>query len=195
MPSCIGRETGNNTHHDNNNLGGGNLALDSTLLIAIAEIAGVFVGFGALISVIRPNEIEAAQLARIRGMVTIGLGLIINALIPVGLNFYGVTDHILWFMSSLIFFTFNWVVIILSMRDPVNRELMKNGMRTSPVITVLFWLLLEIPLQVPLVLTMLGLFPHLEPAFYTTALLFNLFQAAFALVQLVYSQADPQAPN
>jgi hypothetical protein len=124
-------------------------------------------------------------------MVTIGLGLIIVALIPVGLNLYGVSDHILWFMSSLIFFSLNWMVIILSFRDPINRDLLNSGMRTSPVITVLFWLLLEIPLQLPLVLTMLGLYPLLEPAFYTTALLFNLFQAAFALVQLVYSQAVP----
>jgi len=106
-------------------------------------------------------------------MVTIGLGLIIVALIPVGLNLYGVSDHILWFMSSLIFFSLNWMVIILSFRDPINRDLLNSGMRTSPVITVLFWLLLEIPLQLPLVLTMLGLYPLLEPAFYTTALLFN----------------------
>ena len=169
------------------------MALDLVLFIAIAEIAGVFVGFGALISVTRQNEIEPAQLARIRGLVTMGLGIIVAALIPVGLNLYGVTDHTLWFISSLIFFSLNWVVIILSFRDPVNRELMNIQMRTSPVKTVLFWLLLEVPFQVLLVLTMLGLYPHLEHAFYTTALLFFLFQAAFALTLLVYSQVSP--PN
>ena len=168
------------------------MAIDLFLLVAIAEIAGIFVGFGALIGVTRSNEIAAAQLARIRGMVTIGLGLIIAALIPVVLNLYSVADHTLWFTSSLIFFSLNWTAIILSLRDPVNRELMKNEMQTSPVISVLFWLFLEIPLQALLVLTMLGFFPHLEPAFYTTALLFNLFQAAFALVQLVHSQVGMQ---
>ena len=100
------------------------MALDSGLFIAIAEIAGVFVGFGALISVTRKDEIEAAQLARLRGLVTMGLGIIVAALIPVALNLYGVTDHTLWFMSSIIFFSLNWVVIILSFRDPINRELM-----------------------------------------------------------------------
>ena len=169
------------------------MALD--FFIAIAEIAGVFVGFGALIGVTRREEIEAAQLARIRGMVTMGLGLIIVALIPVGLNLYGITDHILWFMSSLIFYSLNWFVIILSFRDPVNRELMKTEMQTHPVTSVLFWVLLEVPLHSLLIITMLGLFPHLEPAFYTTALLFYLFQAAVALVQLVHWQADPQGPN
>ena len=108
------------------------------LLISIAEIAGIFVGFGALIGVTRENKVEAAQLGRIRGMVTIGLGLIIVALIPVVFDLYGVSEHTLWFTSSLIFFSLNWAVIILSFRDPVNRELMKNGMKTSPVVSVLF---------------------------------------------------------
>ena len=196
MFGCIRRDTGYNIHHYNNKkLGGGNVALDSGLFIAIAEIAGVFVGFGALISVTRRDEIEAAQLARIRGLVTVGLMMIIVALIPVGFDLYGVIDHNLWFMSSLIFFSLNWVVIILSFRDPVNRELMSAQTRTNPIISVLFWLLLEVPLQLPLILTILGLYPHLEPAFYTTALLFSLFEGAFALVQLVYSQEGPQEPN
>jgi hypothetical protein len=54
-----------------------------------------------------------------------------------------------------------------------------------------FWLLLELPIQVPLVLTLLGLFPDLEPAFYTTALVFHLFEAAYVLARLVYWQASP----
>jgi hypothetical protein len=171
------------------------MTLDLFLFIAIAEIAGVFVGFGALISVTRPNEIEAAQLARIRGLVTVGLSIIIAALIPIALDLYGVTDHTFWFMSSLIFYSLNWFVILLSFRDPVNRELMKKEVRTNTVRSVLFWVLLEGPFHVVLILTLLGLFPHLEPAFYTTALLFYLFQAAFALVQLVYSQVDPPSAN
>lgn len=171
------------------------MPINSGLLISIAEIAGIFVGFGALIGVTREKKIAAAQLGRIRGMVTIGLGLIIVALIPVGLDLYGVSDHTLWFTSSFIFFSLNWAVIILSLRDPVNRELMKNEAKTHPVISVLFWLCLEVPLQAPLILTMLGLYPNLEPAFYTTSLLFNLFQAAFALVQLVHSQVSMQVPD
>ena len=167
------------------------MAVDLVLFIAIAEIAGVFVGFGALISVTRQNEIEPAQLARIRGLVTVGLTIIIAALIPLALNLYGITNHSLWLMSSLIFYSLNWIVIILSLRDPMNRELMKTVTQTNPAISMLFWALLEVPIHVLLILTMLGLFPHLELAFYTTALLFFLFEAAFALVQLVYSQVDP----
>lgn len=42
------------------------------LFNAMAEIAGVFVSFGALISVTRRDVIETAQLGQIRAVVTIG---------------------------------------------------------------------------------------------------------------------------
>lgn len=167
------------------------MSQDINLFVAIAEIAGVFVGFGALISVTRRNEIEAFQLGQIRAVVTIGLVVIVAALIPVGLGRYGVTGHDLWLVCSLSFLFLIWVVTIFSLRKPENRELMIIRTRTNPVTAVFFWFLLEVPMQVPLVLAVLGLYPDLEPAFYTTALVLNLFEAAFVLAQLVYSQMTP----
>jgi hypothetical protein len=164
---------------------------DFEFFVAIAEIAGIFIGFGALISVTRPDEIEGSQLARIRGVVSMGLVVLVTALIPVGLSHYGVTGHVLWFICSLIYFLINWFGIISGFRKAENREYFTAELRTSPVSTVFFWLLLEVPLQTPLVLVMLGWYPDLEPAFYTTALLFYLFQAVFVLAQIVYSQVDP----
>ena len=76
---------------------------DTALLTAMAEIAGVFVGFGALISVTRRMEIEAAQLRLIRAVVTIGLVVVVAALMPVGLARYGIVQEYLWRVSSLIF--------------------------------------------------------------------------------------------
>ena len=155
------------------------------IFIGIAHIAGIFVGFEALIGVTHKKELE-----RIRSIVTTGLVVIIASLIPIGLESYGLNGHILWFWCSLLFFCLNWVVIILSLQKPENREVLKTQMRSNPVMAIFFWVLLEIPLQVPLILAIIGLFPDLEPAFYTTALLFNLFEAAFVLTQLVYTQAD-----
>ena len=157
----------------------------------MAEIAGIFVGFGALISVSRRNEIDIAQLGQIRAVVTIGLVVIVAALIPVGLGRYGVEGHNLWAICSFIFLCLTWTAIILSLRKQENRELMSTRTRTNPVTAGVFWLLLEVPMQVPLVLTVLGSYPDLEPAFYTTALVLNLFEAALVLAQLVYSQANP----
>lgn len=163
---------------------------DTDLFVALAEIAGVFVGFGALISVTRHTEIEASQLGQIRAVVTTGLVVIVAALIPVGLSRYGVTGHNLWFSCSLVFLLLSWAVIVLALRRPENRELIISQTRASPVTAIFFWLLLEIPIQVPLLLAVLGLYPDQESAFYTTALIFNLFEAAFVLAQFVYSQAS-----
>lgn len=167
------------------------MVLDVALLIAIAEIAGIFVGFGALIGVTRPTDVPFEQLARLRGLVTMGLMIIVASLIPVVLSLYGFIDRTIWFVSSLVYYTLNWIVIIRSFRDPMNRQFMRDYTQTNPIISILFWVLLEVPLHALLILNLLGFFPLLEPAFYTTALLISLFQAAFALVQLVYLQAVP----
>ena len=164
---------------------------DFEFFVAIAEIAGIFIGFGALISVTRTDDIEPSQLARIRGVVTMGLVIVVVALIPIGLSRYGVTGHLLWFICSLIYFILDWAGIISGFRQAENREFLAADMRARPFSTLFFWLLLEIPLQAPLVLTMLGWYPNLELAFYTTALLFQLFEAVFVLAQIVYSQVDP----
>lgn len=157
----------------------------------IAEISGIFVGFGALISVTRRSEIEPAQLGRIRAVVTLGLLVVIAALVPVILGSYGVTGRALWFVSSLIFLALIWAVIVLSLRRPENRALTAQQARSNPAMAAVFWILLEIPIQLPLLIVLLGLWPEQEMALYTTSLVFNLFQAAFVLAQLVYAQANP----
>jgi len=101
---------------------------------------------------------------------------------------YGVTSHDLWFICSLIFFLLILAMSILSLRKPEYRELVINQARNNPLMAIFFWLLLETPIQISLILTLLGLYPNLEPAFYTTALLFHLFEAAFVLAQIVHSQ-------
>ncbi|MCB0254389.1 MAG: hypothetical protein H6649_11000 [Caldilineae bacterium] len=161
------------------------------LYTSIAEISGIFVGFGALISVTRRSEVETNQLIRIRSVVTLGLVVVIAALLPVVLGSFGVTGHRLWFSSSLLFLALIWAVIALSLRRPENRALTAQQARSSPVMAAFFWILLEIPIQLPLLLVLLGLWPQQDMALYTTSLVFNLFQAAYVLAQLVYAEMSP----
>ena len=161
---------------------------DVELFIAIAEIAVVFVGFGALISLTRKNAIEFPQLGRLRGVVSIGLVVIVAALIPVGISRYGISGHDLWLVCSLIFLFLVWAQLILSLRKSEYRELLTKQTRGSPLMSMFFWMLLEAPIHVSLVLAIIGIYPDLEPAFYTTALLFHLFEATFLLVQIVNYQ-------
>lgn len=119
--------------------------------------------------------------------------MIVAALVPVGLGRYGVTGHTLWAVSSVIFLSLAWAVIILSLRRPEHRALIITQARTSPATALFFWVVLEVPIQVPLILVVLGVCQHLGSALYTTALVLNLFQAAFVLAQLVFSQAVPDS--
>jgi hypothetical protein len=161
------------------------------LFAIIAEIAGVFVGFGALIAAIRHNEIEPAQLSRLRAVVTSGLLVVVAALVPVGLGQFDIASHHFWLACSLVFFGLNWITIVLSLRQPENWRLAVTEIKSSPLTAAFFWLLLEVPVQLPLVLVMTGMFTNLDMALYLTSVLFCLFEAAFVLAQLVYSQISP----
>ena len=162
---------------------------DAGLYVAIAEIAGVFVGFGALISITGREEIRPPQLGQLRAVVTLGLVVVVAALVPVVLGAYDLDERVHWAVASLVFLGLVWAVILLSLRLPTNRELVVSQARTSPVLAGFFWIMLELPIQVPLVLAILGVFPDHGAALYLTALVFNLFEAAFVLALLVYSHA------
>jgi len=165
-------------------------AADASLFVTLAEIAGVFVGFGALISVTRRGEIETTQHGRLRGLVTIGLLAVIAALLPVVIGRYGVIDYGLWLISSLIFLSLNWAVILFALRRPDDRDVALRQSRTHPVQTAVFWILLEGAVQLPLILIVVGLFPDIEPALYMTAVVLQIFEAAFVLAQIDYAQSE-----
>lgn len=135
---------------------------DLDLFLSIAEIAGVFVGFGALISFSRDRAVEAR--APLRIVVAIGLLVLVAALLPVTLARYGLTDTTLWSWSSAGFLLMIWIAIVGLLLDPEHRAWVKADARTNPALTAFFWVFLEVPIQVPLVLVLLGVAPTLAPA-------------------------------
>ena len=159
---------------------------DLELFLSIAEIAGVFVGFGALISFSRDRADEAST--ALRSVVTIGLLVLVAALLPVTLARYGLTDRTLWAWSSAGFLLTIWITIVGLLLDPEHRAWVKADARANPALTAFFWAFLEVPIQVPLVLVLLGIAPTLAPAFYVTGLVLNLFEAAFLLARLVLAR-------
>jgi len=163
---------------------------DLELLLVIAEITGVFVGFGALIGLSRTKDADNWQVIQIRGVVSIGLTVFVIALLPVLLSRYGIEGHILWFACSVIYLVVNWGSIINGFRESESRTLAKTQAKTQPLRTIFFWLLLEVLMQGPLYLILLGTFPDLESAFFITSLLFNLFEGVYVLAQVVYGQVD-----
>lgn len=166
---------------------------DAELLVQLAEIAGVFVGFGALISTTHGSAGERSESMYIRGVASIGLMVIVAALVPVAISRSGLTGHELWLLCSLIFLLFNWGVMVVYRRRPDYRALVVAHPRASRLRFMSYGLVLEVALEIALILIVLGPVPDLEPALYIAAVMLLLFQAAVLLTQLVYSQGHPAA--
>ena len=76
---------------------------DADLFMELAAIAGVFVGFGALIAVRSGGASDAFEVAWMRGVVSVGLVAVLAALAPVAISRYGLTKHEVWALSSVLF--------------------------------------------------------------------------------------------
>ncbi len=167
-----------------------NRVLNLDLFLSIAEIAGVFVGFGALMSLLRDQQDEGR--ISVLAVIANGLVALIAALVPVALGQYGLTGHALWGSSSIAFLLLCWGAILGGFHNPEIRNAAKVDAKANPALTITFWALLEAPLQVPLVLVLLGVLSTHASALYFTALVMCLVQAAFLLGMTVLSQALPK---
>ena len=160
---------------------------EADLYISLAEIAGVFVGFGALIAAVSSTNQIDVQTSRVQGIVVIGLLVLVASLMPIGIASYGVDSRDVWLYSSLSFLTLIWATLLLSLLSDSFKSANALSFSDHPIGFIAFWIALEVPIQVPLFLVFWGIFEDLSPAFYSTALILNLFQAAFLLAFLVFS--------
>jgi len=166
---------------------------DADLFGQLAGIAGVFVGFGALISVRSGGASSAHEVAYIRSMVSVAVWVAIAALAPVTLGRYGVAGHDLWFASSLLALLLLLPVYAVNARTPEMRQefaavpratLMREGAADA---------LLLVGVVGSLILVALGLVPGQEAALYLTAVDLGLLATAVTLLFLVFLQPRPRA--
>ena len=165
---------------------------DRELFVSLAQIAGVFIGFGALISFTRRAGVAAADRLRINTVVLVGLLVVAAALVPVCLALYSLEPATVWRVSSFVFLALIWAVILAPFRDPSDRSLLLSQAKAQPI-ALAFLLCLEVVVQGPLLFVLLGLFQTAAAALYTTALVINLLQVSFMLSQLVLSRPDTGA--
>jgi hypothetical protein len=159
------------------------------LLAALAAIAGIFVGFGALVVLSDDSDATTPELHMVRAVVSIGLITLVGALVPLGLGGFGLEERELWGWSSAVFLGVVWFGLL----HPTNRPVLVTMFRTDLRAALFFWLVLEPPIQVPLVFGVLGIFPAHAAAVYTVAVVVNLFQCAQTLVQVVYARVGRAA--
>ena len=166
---------------------------DVELFIHMAEIAGVFVGFGALIALRSGSTMAAGDLSSIRWVVTTGIWVVIAAITPIIVSAYALAGHQLWLVCSLLALGVFAVMVIVNARAPENwADLVETLATTSRarmalIIGPTFWLP-TVFLVVALALVALGPYPHQEQAIYLTALGLGLFMGALHLFVMVFWQ-------
>ncbi len=168
---------------------------DVDLFLSLAEIAGVFVGFGALISVRSGVASDAHEVTYIRSVVSIAIWVVIAALAPVIVSRYDLAGHGLWLACSLLALVLLLGQWIVNERTTESRELGAAYSRAQTVEVAASYLGLMIPTIGALILVVLGLFPDQEPALYLTAVGLGLFLDALTLLFLVFSHGRPQTAS
>lgn len=161
---------------------------DTELFLSLAEIAGVFVGFGALIALRSGSPSDTIDVMVIGMVVWIAIAVVIIALAPVAVSGFGITGHALWIACSvialLVFYAGDEVVVRASRERrafmaaaPMRRRW--KGELSAGVVT---WL----PATVALVLVILGVLPEHEGALYFLAAALFLLLAALILLMAVF---------
>ena len=168
---------------------------DADLLVQLAGIAGVFVGFGALISVRAGGANDEHEVTYIRAVVTVAIWVVIAALAPVIVSRYGITGHDLWLACGLLVLVLLLVIWIGNYRTREMQEEIAGTSRAQLVGQGFANALVYVLLIGALILVVLGLFPDQEPALYLTAVVLGLFMGALTLLLLVFSQLRPQTAS
>lgn len=156
------------------------------LLLSLAEIAGVFVGFGALIAVRSGGASKAREVAYIGSVVIGGVWVVAAALAPVTIGAYDIGERELWFVCSLVALA-GFVLMVVSLRFiPQFREAMASMSQERRMREMAGNALLFVPMLAALILVVLGIFPDHDAALYLSAVVLGLFLTALTLLWLVF---------
>jgi hypothetical protein len=172
------------------------------LFLSLAEIAGVFVGFGALISVRSGGASGRIEVGYTRGMVSSGVLTVVAALAPVTLGLFDLAEHQIWALSSALVLVGLIVFVAGQARTAEYRANVAAGVEATraqsrsrwPAIvdTGAFVLYMIAVVLVPIVV-LLGVAPELETALYFAVVVLILLGAAWLLLALVFSQRLPES--
>jgi archaellum biogenesis protein FlaJ (TadC family) len=168
---------------------------DADLFMGLAGIAGVFVGFGALIAVRSGGTSDAFETTYMRFVVWLGMLTVVAALVPLTLSPYGLGEHEVWVLSCAILVVVYLGMGIVNVRMPESRVVDDASSRTRRIVDQGVSALLGIPFGIAVILIVLGLRPDLDAALYRTVVVLILLGAGATLLELVYSQRRPQTAS
>lgn len=161
---------------------------DAELFIHLAEIAGVFVGFGSLLAFRSGHVTDSHTVEYLRGMVGSGLWVILTALAPIAISRFGVEGRLLWVPCSLlalIVFVASWIIDAHSPENRAERTLH----RTESVRYAFLGIPMTLALFGALILILTGAWPQRDQALYFAAVTLGLLETGLDLVWLIWAQA------
>lgn len=169
---------------------------DTDVLIPLAEIAGVFVGFGALIAVRTGGPTEPLVVAPMRMMVSMGMLTIVAALAPGAVSRFDVTGHQLWALSSALVLAGWLVMLVASLRTPEYRtgwaaEIGKERAQHPGLLVMVDWVVYGLYMLASLlspIVIVLGVVQDLEAALYYALVVLILLGAGWVLLGLVFME-------
>jgi hypothetical protein len=165
---------------------------DTELFLSLAEIAGVFIGFGALIAVRSggtPSTVDVVSVGMVVFLATI---VAVMSLAPVAISRFGATGHGLWLACSVGALLLWWVGDEVIVRTSSERRRYMTGapLRArwrGELIAAAIWL----PANVALVLVVLGVLPDQDAALYFAAAALFLLMDAVMLLMMVFRVGFP----
>ena len=166
------------------------MADDISSLFAIAEIAGVFIGFAALVTVVASRSEGEGRLEdtfKLAHVVLINVMIITAALFPVVLNRYGLASSAVWRISSGFLIAVNLMQTLYLSRTTQGYRSAFSQRRTLGLAI----LSLSPFFHIPLLMCIFGIKQNLAPALFLTAIVAAIFQSSLFFADLVISMIAP----
>lgn len=168
--------------------------VDAELFATLAEIAGVFVGFGALIAVRSKDASDAHTVEYLRGTVAGGLLVVVAALAPLVVSRFQVEGHAVWLSCSVFFLVVFLIFWISDARSTENRTERRVNRRLT-----LRYAAVGLPMTLvmtgSLILIIVGAWPQHEAALYFLAVTVWLVEVGFGLIWLVWTHDSAVRPE
>jgi hypothetical protein len=155
---------------------------DVELFLSLAEIAGIFVGFGALIAIRGGDRGDVYDVTGVGMIVWLAIVVVVLALVPVVVSRFGVGGHELWLACGLCALVLFWVGDEVMAAQPLRAR-----WRMELAATVF-----TVPMTIGLVVVVLGLLPEHEAALYLLAVVLMLFMDAWLLLLVVTRAFRPR---
>jgi hypothetical protein len=161
--------------------------VETELFVHFAEIAGVFIGFGALISLRSAHVTDVHDVVYLQAVLALGVWVVVSSLVPVVVSRYGVVGHGLWLPSAVVALVI-WLAFLAAFARRSDTRALNRSQEPLDRFFPVVGLPLHLVIAGSLALIVLGRWPSTEPALYVTALAAGVVFAGYTLLVYVMSQ-------